>query len=318
MAVIKERSALLDNLKYILIVLVVWGHVLNNSDSGINGITLNYIFSFHMPAFIFISGYLTTIKDKQPFKKSITRLIETLLIYNVLIWLAYFTYPKDVYSALTMQFALWYLLSLIYYRCIVQYAHKILDSNKAVVMAVSIVLALLAGLIPNGRILAIYRTIAFFPFFMAGYYIRKGNGLKTIRKIPKWAALMFIIASFIGWSFIDGSEIETLTCNFGYGYYWEEKILRRLLFFINASMMTAALIAITPDRDCFVTQYGKRSIVIYIWHTFFIIFGLRIIAQYGLPTSYAANIIYTVIIVSILMLMCKCRFFTKILNPFHK
>lgn len=57
----KERDYLFDNYKVFLIFLVVIGHFIEPSYTNNEFLyTLKwFIFSFHMPAFIFISGYFS-------------------------------------------------------------------------------------------------------------------------------------------------------------------------------------------------------------------------------------------------------------------
>ena len=59
----KERIIALDNMKGILILLVVFAHILKNKDIA-NPFVIG-IYYFHMPAFVFISGYLSKGKHTQ-------------------------------------------------------------------------------------------------------------------------------------------------------------------------------------------------------------------------------------------------------------
>ena len=56
----KVRIHYLDSLKAILILLVVLGHAVqfNDTEHYANSILFRFIYSFHMPLFFFISGYL--------------------------------------------------------------------------------------------------------------------------------------------------------------------------------------------------------------------------------------------------------------------
>ncbi|MFZ7944441.1 acyltransferase family protein, partial [Neobacillus sp. 19] len=59
MAVTSKRSKYFDNAKFILIFLVVFGHLISplKERDRILFTLYTVIFLFHMPAFIFISGY---------------------------------------------------------------------------------------------------------------------------------------------------------------------------------------------------------------------------------------------------------------------
>ena len=54
----KERDTYFDNLKFILILLVVVGHLIEPfNDEAAMGAIYRFIYSFHMPLFIFAAGY---------------------------------------------------------------------------------------------------------------------------------------------------------------------------------------------------------------------------------------------------------------------
>ena len=64
-----QRSPYWDNFKGFLIILVVMGHCMwAYRDSHIAGYLVKLIYIFHMPAFIFVSGYLSRIKKPFDFK----------------------------------------------------------------------------------------------------------------------------------------------------------------------------------------------------------------------------------------------------------
>ena len=83
---IKERNYLLDNLKVILIFFVVFGHTIEYyiKDSKILMTTYIFIYIFHMPLFIFISGYLSKNFYKMK-RKAVKNLLIPYIIFNM-IW----------------------------------------------------------------------------------------------------------------------------------------------------------------------------------------------------------------------------------------
>ncbi|HCS72995.1 MAG TPA: acyltransferase, partial [Clostridiales bacterium] len=89
MSDINERSYLLDNLKGLLIVFVVIGHFFDVWASKYFNIRFIYtfIYLFHMPCFIFISGYLT--KDPE---KSRGNAFENLLVPYIVMSVLWKTY----------------------------------------------------------------------------------------------------------------------------------------------------------------------------------------------------------------------------------
>ena len=66
-----KRDLYWDSLKFVLIFFVVYGHIIAHYSelSRINMATYNYIYLFHMPLFVFVSGRFSHIRDKQKYKK---------------------------------------------------------------------------------------------------------------------------------------------------------------------------------------------------------------------------------------------------------
>lgn len=80
---VKERSLLFDNIKTVLIILVVLGHALEEiSLEHEYGIIRACIYSFHMPAFIFISGYFSG-GGMQTKVKKLLLIVEYLISYLI-------------------------------------------------------------------------------------------------------------------------------------------------------------------------------------------------------------------------------------------
>lgn len=62
------RSAYWDNIKGFLIILVVFAHcLLNLQNSPLNNALVDAIYMFHMPAFVFVSGYFSKSEHSRSF-----------------------------------------------------------------------------------------------------------------------------------------------------------------------------------------------------------------------------------------------------------
>ena len=61
------RDSYWDTLKFVLIFLVVYGHVLaiDNEEGSVNRAVFNLIFCFHMPLFVFVSGRFSQVNDEK-------------------------------------------------------------------------------------------------------------------------------------------------------------------------------------------------------------------------------------------------------------
>ena len=60
----KERDYRFDNIKCIMIFFVVLGHFLELFSGNISKAIYIFIYTFHMPVFIFITGYFGNVKRK--------------------------------------------------------------------------------------------------------------------------------------------------------------------------------------------------------------------------------------------------------------
>lgn len=69
----KERNVQLDSIKFCLIVLVIAGHVFSKIEtswpSGCCRVTWQWIYMFHMPLFVALSGYFSHKKSIKTFFK---------------------------------------------------------------------------------------------------------------------------------------------------------------------------------------------------------------------------------------------------------
>lgn len=77
----KERILWLDNLKGVLIFLVVLGHCLQfTSQNPDSDLLFNFIYLFHMPLFMFLSGYACFKLDLEYNKETIRTVNYTFFI----------------------------------------------------------------------------------------------------------------------------------------------------------------------------------------------------------------------------------------------
>ena len=73
----KIRMWKLDNIKAILIFLVVLGHLFELRNQGFINFLVILIYFFHMPAFVFCSGYFSKPRNKKA-------IVKFLLLYLVI------------------------------------------------------------------------------------------------------------------------------------------------------------------------------------------------------------------------------------------
>lgn len=263
-----QRDSRLDALKFLLIFLVVLGH-LSYKDYGI-GIN-RLIYSFHMPLFVFLSGFFTTNRhDNEGIarKKHIKWVRKTLLIF-ILAQLGHslltiflggnVSWKMLIYP----QLALWYLICLIYWRITVWTLDDKLDDR--ILFILSVCLCLLSGIVPLNDEFSFQRAFTFFPFFVTGYIFRKRNLIIKFDRTPIWKALVVVIlclfvARFIPRTYMPKFHYEILTD------FFVRAVQTVLGFFLCLSVFRLSR-CIKSER---IAQFGTYTLWIYIGHTYLI------------------------------------------------
>ena len=195
----KERDYFFDNLKAVLIFLVVLGHFL----LPIHGrsylvVVKRLIYVFHMPLFVFVSGYFAKriYRDGQYNYKKILYLIKAYVIFVVAIQAVYAVFGYRSFSEInffTQSGAPWYLFAMIAWYLIIP---LIRNSKPPVVLLCSVILALIAGFFKEiGNFLCLSRILVFGPFFYIGYYMEQPVLEKALR--PSYRRLVVPAAASI-------------------------------------------------------------------------------------------------------------------------
>lgn len=268
------RIAKWDNVKFILILSVVLGHFLARyTDSSINAERLVFfIYTYHMPAFVFISGLFAkrTINEKR-----YDKIFGFLMLYLVTKYALFFV---KVVRGSTLEFSYfemndvsWYAFAIFVF-CLMTIFLRRFDWKW--VLTISILNALLAGYATDiDTWLSLSRILTFYPFFLLGYYLKPEDIMEfTNRKWVKaaswcvWivtAAVVFFKIDAISWylNILKGKHgYDTLSHAADYGF------VLRAGWYVLAIVLTMALIAVTPEIRCFVSTMGSRTMQIYALH----------------------------------------------------
>lgn len=269
-----RRNILLDNLKGILIFLVVFGHSMEliRDDFITARIIYIFIYLFHMPVFVFISGYFSKniIKGRNTAVKS---LLMIFLFFNT-IWntIALLSGKIDVFSFLIPGWALWYILSMFFWKMMLPDLLKIKR-----VFILSLIFGVIARLFSDfGTMMSLSRTITFLPFFLAGYFssdieIRK---IKSDSKVVSIIILIIvgIFAIFLGVSKVIPTELlwaDRPYNSFDMGTI--PSIISSVVSYIIGFTSIYALINLAPTRECALSKIGRNTFPVYILHTYLVV-----------------------------------------------
>ena len=309
-----RRIAYWDNAKAILIFLVVLGHFLLPAVSD-HGVLVKavyfWIYLFHMPAFVFVSGYFSK-RYVQKGGNDIKKLIGFLVLY------ALYCSPNWIISALhrdpilifTPTGAQWYLLCMFLWYVLIPHCAKI---KPAPMLFISVIVALLIGMDSGaGDFLAISRCIVFFPFFLIGFYFDSVEHAGIRKKLIAVSILGFALAcTFLFTDFFD-QHSSTL-----YGASAYAEILTgaasRFIWYVIAYILVVALLCIIPHKQLPFTYIGQRTLAIYILHR--PIRGvLRIFGLYSHLNSDIQVLTVCIVISVILTVILSTKTITNLLD----
>ncbi|MGL4735825.1 MAG: acyltransferase family protein [Cellulosilyticaceae bacterium] len=270
-----SRNYLLDNLKGLLIFLVVFGHSLEliKEEHIVFSVFYIFIYLFHMPAFVFISGYFSKNVEKAR-QSAFTTFLVPFVIFNTLwnLLAVLFTRDPSAFSFITPGWALWYLLSMFIWRIMLKDLVRV-----KYILPLSLVVGLCAGIFGEfDSQLSMSRTLVFFPFFLTGYFMKEER-LFSLKK-PHRVYAIFIISLSLAFSygiaytrifpieFLYGSDsFQTSTVPIWLG------VLSRCLLYIIGFSFIFGLINTTKTRPTFFAKIGGNTLPVYILHTYLLV-----------------------------------------------
>lgn len=269
-----KRNLLLDNLKGILIFLVVFGHSMEliRDDFLIARILYISIYLFHMPVFIFISGYFSKniAKGRETAVKS---LLMIFLFFNT-VWntMALISGKIDFFSFLTPGWALWYILSMFLWRMMLPDLLKIKR-----IFILSLVFGIICRLFNDfGTMMSLSRTITFLPFFLAGYFTSEEDILE-IKNNGKILGIIILVLVLVFGIYLGISKIiptELLWADRPYNKFDTSiltSVISAIVSYIIGFISIYSLVNLAPTKQCILSKVGRNTFPIYILHTYFVL-----------------------------------------------
>ena len=311
-----NRIALWDNLKFILITLVVAGHFadqLTDYSSIYSSIYL-FIYAFHMPLFIFISGYFHS--DRNTTKKV---LFYTSLgfLYKIVSFLIDRLNGDSqyIFNLLADSGLAWFMFVLAIYTFVL---FLLKDQNKKFILIGSIILACFAGYDKSiGDFLYLSRAIIFFPFYILGTMMKSFDILEFKRKYP--LLKVFALLIFVTWVILCITKVNTL---YGLRYMFSGRqpfpdgiisfgpIVRLACYIISAVLGISLILLTTSKKIKWISDFGKNTINVYFWHLNLFYIFKSFIDFNSIYSSFSFGfIVYTIATITVTVILS-----TKIFN----
>jgi len=266
-----KRYFLFDNMRAVLIILVVWGHLLTSLIFRNDVIKTIYyfIFFFHMPAMVFISGFFSKNTEKAR-DRAFKTILMPYLILNVCNYIFKMLILKEDYFGFRFfrpLWGLWYLLALFLWKFFLKDLIRI-----RFILPLSFLVGILSGFSKEfSTYMALGRVVCFLPFFLLGYYLKKEH-IDKIKRIPRIAGFAVFIGSGVLSAVLAKNKmfgVEDLYLRSPYPEDADiEHMIIRVLVYVVALIMIFALINLTGSQKNFLTNIGQNTMTVYVLHLF--------------------------------------------------
>lgn len=272
-----KRDAFFDNAKYLAIVLVAVAHSWEPVMDGSRATKALYmvVYSFHMPAFIIISGYFSRSFTARP--QQIKRLVTGVAVpyivfetgYSLLKWAAQEPHKLSI-SLTDPWFLTWFLIALFVWRLTTPLWRAIRHP-----LPLALVIAALASFSPGiGNDLDLQRVLQFLPYFVLGLCLKPEHFQLVRRREVRLLALPLFPAAVVfaywiaprmqnGWLYHNTSAQQL-----DHGW-WTGPLMTAGLFCCSL-LLTAGFLAWVPRRAMWFTVLGTGTICGYLLHGFLI------------------------------------------------
>lgn len=282
----KTKEYALDNVRALLIFAVVFGHLLELC-RPFEGQWQIYrvIYSFHMPAFIFLFGY----NARFSLRRILLRWCLPYVVYQFL-YVAFATWVLGVAQPLqfiTPYWLLWYMMVCIFYQLLLPLVGTDDCRLQGLLLGGSVALALLTGFVHEvGYPLSLSRLVVFLPWFLLGHYARRDDLLRRIAERPrarKIANVAALIAAVALTPAVMQMPNTLLFGSYSYAACGGALWMRALAGLMAGAVIVLLFVGLTPwlnRRIPLITGIGQHTWPIFVLHGFVLRGGERVLRQY--------------------------------------
>ncbi len=268
----RDRVALFDNVKGLLIILVVVGHIMNpvHNDNPAQSALFDIIYLFHMPLFVFISGLFAKNAYRDG-RLNVHRIISFIVLgfaFQAVLLAINGTLLEQPFDLFRFTSAPWYLIAMAWWYALTKLLARL---PVAAGVGASLVLALLVGEwdAASRGFLALSRAMSFLPYFAVGYYCPIKAVERLARRRALWLAVAAMLAiatvrivapSALDWFFPMVYGDNSYEQGFGRG------VLAKLVTILIAVVFSLAVLRLVPRTHSALSVLGTRTLSVYVLH----------------------------------------------------
>ena len=339
----RQRDYWFDNIKGVLMIFVVIGHMTASFYSVSGGIKYIYdcINSMHMGTFLILSGYMSKGRVARKdyvgvINKNIIPYITAqvfLYVYANLIPRGFKGMAIEFFDCSTFSFfipiyQLWYLMAVIIF---VLVTIKLKPERRPVLFMIgAIALTLICGAIPQVKIFRLTKIISHYPFFLLGYLLPK-DFMLALRNKKK--LIIAALAVFAGYAYFMSRQDWVVNIRSIYGLSGTYKsggelafgihpVFGRLAMILFIPIVAFAFYTVMPRCKTIFSKLGQNSMYIFVLHSL-VVCGFRclnyehgILKKYLMtPTAKALFLVFSVAVAFILGSELIRKIFRPLLEP---
>lgn len=266
------RNYKFDNLKCIMIFLVIFGHCLEAIKGDLSKNLYIFIYTFHMPIFVFITGYFAKCS-----KKRVIKFVKIYVIWQT-IYLLYDKYFLSVGTSIqyhTPNRFLWYIFAMIIWFAML----KIFDTKDKKIAIMFVLLSFASSIVLGfwndiGYKFSVSRIITFLPYFLLGYYSKKFKWEAKEIYEEKNNRILFSIVALISIIYFLSIK-DTISSSWLYGSYSYENgnynfIFKIMWILLSLVEMIIFLSVVPNEKIKFVSAAGANTLWTFLFHGLFV------------------------------------------------
>jgi fucose 4-O-acetylase-like acetyltransferase len=268
------RDPFFDNAKFLAIVLVVAGHsIVDLRDVRLAHAIYLFVYTFHMPVFIVITGYFSRnfTFGAGKARKLITNLGVPYVVFETAYSVYHWAVGKSAFeiSLLDPYYLTWFLMALFLWRLSTPVWQQIRWP-----VAAAVLISLLAGMSDLPNDLEMNRVFGLVPFYVLGLMLKPAHFELLKRPAARILGALTFVAAYAFTLFIADRHMATEWV------YWRSSNAHmhvnnltgsvvRLGLLAGAAILVAAFLTLVPAERTWFTGLGGATLYAYLLHGFF-------------------------------------------------
>ena len=268
-----DRDPWFDSAKMLLVTLVVVGHSWTLlPQNPFVSLTYDWLYLWHVPAFVMVTGYLSRRFTYS--RKDLRRLVTT-VVFPYLLFEGLFALFRVYVGGETLErlwlnphWPLWYLTALFFWRLATPIFRR-----TALPMTLAVAISLIGG-VAGIETFDLSRATGLLPFFVAGLVVQDRHLAWLRRPDIRRKALAVLAAGVLVTPWVEwGISTEWLYYRTSYSDLsegWLAGIAIRSVLMVIGFAMAASALAWVPRSPAWFARLGAGSLVVYLFHGFFV------------------------------------------------